>query len=76
VLGARITSHGSLGEAIEDRSAVTWTSIGWTNGRNVERMLDFLWKQGAVTVAGWDGLRRLWGLAKFPQSRTCRRTTW
>jgi Winged helix DNA-binding domain len=30
-------------------------------------MLDFLWKQGAVTVAGRDGLRRLWGLADFPE---------
>jgi uncharacterized protein YcaQ len=45
---------------------VSWTSTGWTNGRNVDRMLDFLWKQGAVTVASRDGLRRLWGLADFP----------
>jgi uncharacterized protein len=54
------------GDAIEDRSAVNWTSTGWTNGRNVERMLDILWKQGVVTVVGRDGLRRLWGLADFP----------
>jgi uncharacterized protein YcaQ len=54
------------GDAIEDRAAVSWTSTGWTNGRNVERMLDILWKQGIVTVAGRDGLRRLWGLAEFP----------
>ena len=53
-------------DAIEDRAAVSWTSTGWTNGRNVERMLDILWKQGVVTVAGRDGLRRLWGLADFP----------
>jgi len=33
------------GDAIEDRSAVGWVSTGWTNGRNVERMLDILWKQ-------------------------------
>ena len=45
-----------------------WTSTGWTNGRNVERMLDTLWKQGVVTVAGRDGLRRLWGLAEFPDA--------
>jgi hypothetical protein len=44
------------GGAIEDRAAVSWTSTGWTNGRNVERMLDTLWKQGVVTVAGRDGL--------------------
>jgi hypothetical protein len=54
------------GEAIEDRSAVSWTSTGWTNGRNVDRMLDTLWKQGVITVAGRDGLRRLWRLADFP----------
>ena len=48
------------GDAIEDRSAVSWTSTGWTNGRNVERMLDILWKQGVVTVVG-DRTERLWG---------------
>jgi uncharacterized protein len=63
----RLRDAGPLpGEAIEDRAAVSWTSTGWTNGRNVDRMLDFLWKQGAVTVASRDGLRRLWGLADFP----------
>jgi uncharacterized protein YcaQ len=50
-------------EAIEDRCAVPWTSTGWTNGRNVEQMLDILWKQGVVTVARREGLRRFWSLA-------------
>ena len=64
---ARLRDAGPLpGDAIEDRAAVSWTSTGWTNGRNVERMLDTLWKQGVVTIAGRDGLRRLWGLAEFP----------
>lgn len=63
----RLRDSGPLpGDAIEDRAAVSWTSTGWTNGRNVERMLDILWKQGVVTVVGRDGLRRLWGLADFP----------
>jgi uncharacterized protein len=63
----RLRESGPLpGEAIEDRAAVSWTSTGWTNGRNVDRMLDFLWKQGVITVAGRDGLRRLWSLADFP----------
>jgi hypothetical protein len=66
----RLRDAGPLpGDAIEDRAAVSWTSTGWTNGRNVERMLDTLWKQGVVTVAGRDGLRRLWGLADFPEAR-------
>lgn len=64
---ARLRDAGPLpGGAIEDRAAVSWISTGWTNGRNVERMLDTLWKQGVVTVAGRDGLRRLWALAEFP----------
>lgn len=63
----RLRDSGPLpGNAIEDRAAVSWTSTGWTNGRNVERMLDILWKQGVVMIAGRDGLRRLWGLADFP----------
>ena len=63
----RLRAAGPLpGDALEDRAAVSWTSTGWTNGRNVDRMLDVLWKQGIVTVAGRDGLRRLWELARFP----------
>lgn len=50
-------------EAIEDRSVAPWTSTGWTNGRNAEQMLNILWKQGVVTVARRDGLRRFWTLA-------------
>ncbi len=66
---ARLRDAGPLpGGAIEDRAVVGWISTGWTNGRNVERMLDTLWKQGVVTVAGRDGLRRLWGLAEFPDA--------
>jgi uncharacterized protein YcaQ len=55
-------------EAIEDLCAVPWTSTGWTNGRNVEQMLDILWKQGVVTVARRDGLRRFWSLAPVPSA--------
>jgi uncharacterized protein len=54
------------GEAIEDRPVVGWVSTGWTHGRNVDLMLDILWKQGHIMVAGRDGLRRLWGPADLP----------
>ncbi|HEY6313422.1 MAG TPA: crosslink repair DNA glycosylase YcaQ family protein [Streptosporangiaceae bacterium] len=65
----RLRDAGPLpGEALEDRAAVSWVSTGWTHGRNVERMLDTLWQQGVITVAGRDGLRRLWGLAEFPEA--------
>jgi uncharacterized protein YcaQ len=65
----RLRDAGPLpGEALEDRAAVSWVSSGWTHGRNVDRMLDTLWQQGVITVAGRDGLRRLWGLAEFPEA--------
>jgi uncharacterized protein YcaQ len=49
--------------AFEDRATVAWASSGWTNGRSVERMLEFLWRQGEVMVAGRSGTARLWDLA-------------
>jgi uncharacterized protein YcaQ len=65
----RLRDAGPLpGEALEDRAAVSWVSSGWTHGRNVERMLDTLWQQGVITVARRNGLRRLWGLAEFPEA--------
>lgn len=39
-----------------------WPSTGWTAGRNVERMLTFLWLQGRIMVAGRSAGQRLWGL--------------
>lgn len=39
-----------------------WPSSGWTAGRNVERMLTFLWLQGRIMVAGRAAGQRLWGL--------------
>jgi uncharacterized protein len=47
-----------------DRAVASWTSTGWTNERNVERMLTFLWVQGKVLVAGRRGGARLWDLAE------------
>jgi uncharacterized protein YcaQ len=60
----RLRDDGPLpGRALEDRSAVGWRSGGWTTGRNVERMLDVLWTQGRIMVAGRAGQQRLWDLA-------------
>jgi uncharacterized protein YcaQ len=50
--------------AIEDRSATDWKSSGWTAGRNVDRMLDLLWTQGRILVAGRQGQQRVWDLAE------------
>ncbi|MFL1436828.1 DNA glycosylase AlkZ-like family protein, partial [Nocardiopsis protaetiae] len=50
-------------DGFEDRAAVPWESTGWTAGRNVERMLELLWFQGHIMVAGRRGRTRLWDLA-------------
>jgi uncharacterized protein YcaQ len=50
--------------ALEDRAGTAWRSSGWTSGRNVERMLDLLWTQGRILVAGRRGRERIWDLAE------------
>jgi uncharacterized protein len=50
--------------ALEDRAEVAWQSSGWTAGRNVDRMLDLLWTQGRIMVAGRQGQQRVWDLAE------------
>lgn len=50
----------------DDLTDLPWKSSGWTNDRNVERMLQFLWLQGQVVVAGRKGRARLWGLPSWP----------
>jgi uncharacterized protein YcaQ len=61
----RLRAEGPLpSRAIEDASQQGWRSTGWTNERNVSRMLDMLWTQGRIMVAGRDGLQKLWDLAE------------
>ena len=48
----------------EDRSVRAWRSSGWTAGRNIDRMLSFLWVSGVVVVAGRQGGKRWWELAE------------
>jgi uncharacterized protein len=50
--------------ALEDRAETAWQSSGWTAGRNVDRMLDVLWTQGRIMVAGRQGRQRVWDLAE------------
>jgi uncharacterized protein YcaQ len=61
--------------AIEDRAATDWQSSGWTRGRNVDRMLDLLWTQGRILVAGRQGQQRVWDLSErcLPPSAPTRR---
>jgi len=41
-----------------------WVSSGWTSGRNVSRMLDFLWSSGVIMVAGRKGGQKVWDLTE------------
>ena len=50
--------------AFEDRAVTAWQSSGWTTGRNVDRMLDLLWTQGRILVAGRRGQQRVWDLSE------------
>jgi uncharacterized protein len=49
---------------IEDRSVRPWESTGWTGGKNVSQMFEFLWAQGKVMVAARRGRERVWDLAE------------
>jgi hypothetical protein len=48
----------------EDPVQVAWRSSGWTDGRTVGRMLDFLWAQGHILVARRVGAHKWWNLAE------------
>src|SRR5215469_17613117 len=48
----------------EDPVQVAWRSTGWTDGRTVGRMLDFLWAQGHILVSKRVGAHKWWDLAE------------
>jgi uncharacterized protein YcaQ len=50
--------------AFENRSSRSWRSTGGTAGREVDRMLGYLWMSGAVMVAGRRQGQRWWDLAE------------
>lgn len=47
-----------------DHSVQGFESGGWNEGRNVDRMLHYLWFSGKVTIAGRDGINRVWDLTE------------
>jgi uncharacterized protein YcaQ len=58
-----LASSGPLpSREIPDTCVEPWASTGWTNNRNVTRMLEFLMTRGEVAVAGRLGRERLWDL--------------
>ncbi|MDM8518583.1 crosslink repair DNA glycosylase YcaQ family protein [Anaerolineales bacterium HSG6] len=60
-----LKTQGPLfGTQLEDRSVTPWKSEGWNEGRNLGQLLNFLWTQGEVMVAGRKGNQRQWALAE------------
>jgi uncharacterized protein len=61
----RLGASGPLpSRDLPDTCQVPWKSTGWTNNRNVIRLLDFMAQRGEVAVAGRRGSERLWDLAE------------
>ena len=48
---------------LPDTCKVPWRSTGWTNNRNVTKLLEFMVLRGEVAIAGRRGGDRLWDLA-------------
>jgi uncharacterized protein len=67
---SRLRTDGPLpAREIPDTCDVPWKSTGWTNNRNVLRLLEFMEVRGEVAVVGRQASRdRLWDLAErvFP----------
>jgi hypothetical protein len=62
---AELRKRGPLrSRELEDRSVVSWASTGWTNNRNVTKMLDYLSAQGRIAIAGRAGNERIWDIAE------------
>jgi uncharacterized protein YcaQ len=66
----RLRTDGPLlARELPDTCSVPWKSTGWTNNRNVLRLLEFMEARGEVAVVGRQASRdRLWDLAErvFP----------
>ncbi|MGI5460010.1 DNA glycosylase AlkZ-like family protein [Streptomyces sp. CA-249302] len=61
---ARLAAEGPLpSRALPDTCAKPWKSSGWTNNRNVTKLLELMVQRGEVAVAGRAGGDRLWDLA-------------
>jgi uncharacterized protein len=60
----RLGSSGPVrSRELPDTCKVPWESTGWTNNRNVQRLLEFMVQRGEVAVAGRSRGDRLWDLA-------------
>lgn len=61
----RLAAEGPLTSSdFDDTGAVPWESTGWTGGRTVTRMLDFLYYSGVVLSVARKGNTKYWHLAE------------
>jgi uncharacterized protein YcaQ len=61
----RLQQEGPLSARdLPDTTTVPWRSSGWTNAKNVQRLLDFLEQRGEVAVSHREGRERVWDLAE------------
>jgi len=61
----RLRRSGPLpSRELPDTCVVPWRSTGWTDNRNVTRLLDMMVERGEVAVAGRRGNERLFDLAE------------
>jgi hypothetical protein len=59
--------HGPLPARVFENTTdedAGWYSSGWTSGRDVSQMLDYLWTTGKIMVAGRSGIQKLWDLSE------------
>jgi hypothetical protein len=62
---ARLRADGPLpARDLPDTCVIPWRSSGWTNNKNVQRLIEFLVQRGEVAAAGRRGPDRLWDLAE------------
>ncbi len=60
-----LRSEGPMAaQDLPDTCVVPWRSTGWTNHKNVVRLLDFMEQRGEVAVSARHGRGRLWDLAE------------
>jgi uncharacterized protein len=61
----RLRADGPLSSRdLPDTCEKPWSSTGWTNNKNVTRLLEIMSQRGEVAVAGRQGRDRLWDLAE------------
>ncbi|GAA5157855.1 DNA glycosylase AlkZ-like family protein [Ornithinimicrobium tianjinense] len=63
ILAALESEGPSVTGALPDSVEVPWRSSGWTDAKNVQRLLDFMTARGEVAVSGRERGQRVWDLA-------------